>query len=285
MAIIGAIGGDGAAFHRAGWLPATVLGLYWGTVDGDGSSNGFGPDRAYPHTFREKDNNVKKTLGALAVAGVLAGGLTTIAVFGQGRGQQGPPQPMGFFVTSVGLGDGANLGGLAGADKHCQALAAAVGAGGRTWHAYLSAAAADGQPAVNARDRIGNGPWYNAKSQLIAQNVADLHGDVERDRNNIRKPTALNEKGEQVNGAGDNPNIHDILTGSNSHGRLPDGATAADATCGNWTSNGAGRTLVGHHDRLGGANSSWNSVHPTQGCSQQQLVATGGAGLFYCFAE
>ena len=213
----------------------------------------------------------------LAVAGVL----TTGVVSGQ-RGQ-GPAQPMGFFVTSVGVGDGANLGGLAGADKHCQSLAAAVGAGDRTWRAYLSAASADGQPAVNARDRIGSGPWYNAKGQNIAQNVADLHGDIERDRNNIRKPTALNEKGEEVNGAGDQPNEHDILTGSNSHGRLPDGATAAD-TCNNWTSNDAGRAMVGHHDRLGGPNSSWNAVHYSAGCSQQALVKTGGAGLLYCFA-
>jgi hypothetical protein len=226
---------------------------------------------------------MKKTAGALVAIAVVAGALTTASVSGQ-RGAQGPPQPMGFFVTSAGVGDGANLGGLEGADKHCQTLAAAAGQGSRTWRAYLSAAAANGQAAVNARDRIGNGPWYNAKGQLIAQNVADLHGDVQRDRNNIRKPTALSEKGEQINGAGDSPNVHDILTGSDSHGRLPEGGTAADATCNNWTSNSAGRTFVGHHDRLGGANSSWNSVHPTQGCSQQQLIATGGAGLLYCFA-
>jgi hypothetical protein len=227
---------------------------------------------------------VKKTLIALGVAGAVAGVVTTSGVLAQ-RGAAGPPQPMGFFVTSVGGGDGANLGGLAGADKHCQTLAAAAGAGARTWRAYLSAAAANGQAAVNARDRIGAGPWYNAKGQLIAQNVADLHGDVERDRNNIRKPTALNEKGEQVNGVGDQPNIHDILTGSNSHGRLPDGATAND-TCNNWTSNAATgpRAMVGHHDRLGGANSSWNAVHNSAGCSQDALVKTGGAGLLYCFA-
>lgn len=231
------------------------------------------------------DTNVKRTIGALAAAGVLAGVMSSSSVFGQGQGRQaGPPQPMGFFVTSTSVGDGGNLGGLAGADKHCQTLAAAVGAGNRTWHAYLSAAAANGQPAVNARDRIGAGPWYNAKGQLIAQNVADLHGDVERDRNNIRKPSALTEKGEQVNGAGDNPNQHDILTGSNSHGRLADGATATD-TCNNWTSNSAGRAFVGHSDRLGGGNTSWNSVHYSQGCSQQQLVNTGGAGLLYCFAQ
>jgi hypothetical protein len=227
---------------------------------------------------------VKKTLLAIAATGVVAGVMTTSGVFAQRQGG-GPPQPMGFFVTSVGVGDGANLGGLAGADKHCQTLAAAVGAGGRTWRAYLSAAAANGQAAVNARDRIGAGPWFNAEGQQIAANVADLHGDVERDRNNIRKPTALTEKGEQVPGSGDSPNVHDILTGSNSHGRLPDGATASD-TCNNWTSNAATgvRAMVGHSDRLGGGNVSWNSVHYSAGCSQEALVKTGGAGLLYCFA-
>lgn len=230
-----------------------------------------------------KDNAVKKTLLALAATGVVAGVVTTSGVFAQRQG--GPPQPMGFFVTSVGVGDGGNLGGIAGADKHCQTLAAAVGSGDRTWRAYLSAAAADGQAAVNARDRIGAGPWFNVKSQQIAANVADLHGDVERDRNNIRKPTALTEKGEQVPGSGDDPNVHDILTGSNSHGRLPEGATAAD-TCNNWTSNAATgvRAMVGHSDRLGGPNTSWNAVHFSAGCSQEALVKTGGAGLLYCFA-
>jgi hypothetical protein len=232
-------------------------------------------------TFFRKDTAVKRTLLALGVAGVVGGAVASIGVSAQRQG--GPPQPMGFFVTSVGMGDGGNLGGLAGADKHCQSLAAAAGAGNRTWRAYLSAAATDGQPAVNARDRIGSGPWYNAKGVLIAQNVADLHGDVERDRNNLRKPNALNEKGEQVKGVGDQPNEHDILTGSNSHGRLADGATAND-TCNNWTSNSAGRAMVGHHDRLGGGNSSWNAVHNSAGCSQAQLVQTGGAGLVYCFA-
>jgi hypothetical protein len=180
---------------------------------------------------------VKRTLLAVAAAGVVAGVVTTSVVLAQ-RGPAGPPPPMGFFVTSVGVGDGGNLGGVAGADKHCQTLAAAAGGGARTWRAYLSVAAANGQAAVNARDRIGAGPWHNAKGQLIAANVADLHGDLERDRNNIRKPTALTEKGEQVKGVGDSPNEHDILTGSNSHGRLPEGAAAAD-TCNNWTSNSA----------------------------------------------
>ena len=192
---------------------------------------------------------------------------------------------MGFFITSVGKGDGANLGGLAGADAHCQELARAAGAAAaaRTWHAYLSAAAAPNQPPVNARDRIGSGPWYNAKGALIAWNVADLHGDVQRDRNSINKEFALNEKGLPVNGRGDTPNQHDILTGSDSHGRLLLG-TAANTTCNNWTSNATGSAMLGHHDRSGGGNSSWNAAHMSRSCSQSDLVATGGAGLFYCFA-
>jgi len=196
-----------------------------------------------------------------------------------------PDTRMGFFVTSVGLGDGANLGGLDGADRHCQALASAVGAGDRTWRAYLSQAPAGGLPQVNARDRIGNGPWYNANGARIAWDVADLHGDHQRDSNNIRKPTAVDERGELILGVGDSPNQHDILTGSDSHGRVPPG-NAAVTTCSNWTSNEAeGRALVGHHDRLGGANASWNSVHMSNGCGQENLAATGGAGFFYCFAS
>lgn len=194
-----------------------------------------------------------------------------------------PQQPMGFFITSVGPGDGANVGGLAGADKRCQDLAKPVGSGARTWHAYLSSTAAATQPPVNARDRIGAGPWYNAKGALIAWNVADLHGDVHRDRNSINKEFALNEKGLPVNGRGDTPNQHDILTGSDSFGRALLGS-AESTTCNNWTSNTAGSAMVGHHDRSGGGNSSWNSAHMSRGCSQQDLVATGGAGLFYCFA-
>jgi hypothetical protein len=200
------------------------------------------------------------------------------SVMAQQQGQA-PQPPMSFFVTSVGKGDGANLGGLAGADAHCQALASAAGRGNVQWHAYLSQAAGGGQPAVNARDRIGRGPWYNAKGVLIASNVEDLH----EDRNNVRKPTALNEKGEEVNGVGDQPNTHDMLTGSDSTGRLVPGS-AALTTCNNWTSNGAGNAMLGHHDRLGGPSASWNSVHSSRGCSQQDLVGTGGAGLFYCFA-
>ncbi len=214
---------------------------------------------------------------ALGVAGKSEGQVAGAAP------QQQPQQPVGFFITSAGPGDGGNLGGLAGADAHCQKLAQAIAAGGRVWRAYLSAAAAAGQPPVNARDRIGNGPWYNAKGALIAWNVADLHGDIHRDRNSINKEFALSEKGLPVNGRGDTPNQHDILTGSDSHGRTVLGS-AASTTCNNWTSNAAGSALVGHHDRSGGGNSSWNAAHPSRGCGQQDLVATGGAGLFYCFA-
>ncbi|MBI4480409.1 MAG: lectin [Acidobacteria bacterium] len=193
-----------------------------------------------------------------------------------------PPAPMTFFVTSVGVGQGAQLGGLAGADAHCQKLAEAVGAGSRTWRAYLSTQAAGGQPAVNARDRIGSGPWHNAKGELVAQNVADLHGDIQRDRNNLQKQSALNERGEVVNGRGDSPNRHDMLTGSQSDGRAY--TDSADHTCKNWTSSSDGTAQLGHHDRVGGGNTSWNSAHASRGCSQENLVSTGGAGLFYCFA-
>ena len=219
---------------------------------------------------------------------VLAGG-AALAMLGvaviagaQGRPNQGPPQPMTFFVTSVGKGDGANLGGLAGADAHCQALATAVGRGGATWHAYLST---QGPGAVNARDRIGSGPWYNAKGQMVARDLAVLHGDTldqARVGPALGKQFSLNEKGEVVNGVGDQPNQHDMLTGS-----MPDGRAytdGADHTCKNYTSDGEGTVQLGHSDRQGGGNSSWNSAHASRGCSQQNLVSTGGAGLFYCFA-
>ena len=190
---------------------------------------------------------------------------------------------MTFFVTSVGSGKGADLGGLEGADAHCQQLATAAGAGGRTWHAYLSTQASGGQAAVNARDRIGQGPWQNAKGDVIATSVAELH-----DGNNLTKATAVTETGAAVNGRGDQPNTHDILTGSQ-----PDGtafAGADDMTCGNWTLSGAeGAAMLGHHDRMGLNDSaeakSWNSSHASRGgCSQQALQGTGGAGLLYCFA-
>ena len=179
---------------------------------------------------------------------------------------------MSFFVTSQGPGDGANLGGLAGADRQCLILAEAAGVKGKTWRAYLSTST------VNARDRIGNGPWFNAKGVMIAENLAALHGDA----NKINKLTGLNEKGEQSNGRGDSPNRHDILTGSNANGLV-----VAGKTCGDWTNNGEGSAFVGHHDRKGlrddAPSKSWNSSHPSRGCGQQALRSSGGDGLFYCF--
>jgi hypothetical protein len=182
---------------------------------------------------------------------------------------------MSFFVTSAGSGKGADLGGLAGADAHCTSLAEAAGVTGKTWHAYLSTSDTD------ARDRIGSGPWFNAKGEKIADDVASLHGDA----NNLTKQTALSEKGEVINGRGDTPNRHDILTGSN-----PDGTKVADQTCGDWTMSGAeGAAMLGHSDRAGlddsAAAKSWNSSHASRGgCSQEALKGTGGDGLFYCFA-
>jgi hypothetical protein len=181
-------------------------------------------------------------------------------------------QPMSFFISSAGSGMGGNLGGLAGADKHCQALAAKANAGNRTWRAYLSTTGPD----ANARDRIGNGPWYNAKGVLIASSVADLHSD----KANINNDTALDEQGRQINAQGA-PNRHDIMTGSTTDGR------ATPQTCANWTSSASDQTgMLGHHDRLsfGKPGSPWNSAHPSKGCSQENLVTTGGAGLIYCFA-
>ena len=197
----------------------------------------------------------------------------------------GQAMPMSFFVTSVGVGKGGDLGGLAGADAHCQMLAAAAGSTGKTWRAYLSTQARPGQPAINARDRIGTGPWYNAKGQPISQNQAELHGDtleMAQRGSDLYKQSALTEKGQLVNGAGDTPNMHDILTGSQLNGRAF--ADAMDHTCNNWTSSGMGTAQVGHSDRTGGGNTSWNSSHASRGCSQADLVGTGGAGLFYCFA-
>jgi hypothetical protein len=231
--------------------------------------------------------------------------------------QQNAPRqhPMTFFVTSVGMGKGANLGGLAGADAHCQALATAVGAGNHSWHAYLSTQAKDGQPAINARDRIGQGPWYNAKGEMIASDLAHLHGDtleLARLGNNVNKLTALTEKTEIVPGLNDNPdpkdrtwsyasehpnsNRHEMLTGSQTDGRAY--TDAIDHTCSNWTigtedglhpirgaNAGTGPAAqIGLSDRNGGGNGSWNSSHPTMGCSQEALPASHGVGLFYCFA-
>ena len=197
---------------------------------------------------------------------------------------QQPQQPMSFFVTSVSKGDGANYGGIAGADAHCQALAKVAGRGDVTWRAYLST---QGPGAVSARDRIGNGPWYNSRGGIVAMNQAELHGDtIEAARlgNRVNKNTARNEKGDLINGVGDMPNQHDVLTGSTADGRAF--TDAMDHTCNNYTSNADGRGTVqlGHHDKTGGGSGSWNSVHASRGCSQPNLIATGGNGYLYCFA-
>lgn len=206
---------------------------------------------------------MKKTAVVIASATILA------ASAWAGHAQD---TSMSFFVTSQGPGDGANLGGLAGADQQCLILAEAAGVKGKTWRAYLSTST------VNARDRIGNGPWFNAKGVMIAANLAALHGDGSK----INKQTGLNEKGEQSNGRGDSPNRHDILTGSNA-----DGMVVAGKTCGDWTNNGEGSAFVGHHDRKGlrddAPSKSWNSSHPSRGCGQQALQSSGGDGLLYCF--
>jgi hypothetical protein len=181
---------------------------------------------------------------------------------------------MSFFITSQGSGDGANLGGLAGADAHCQKLAEAARISGKTWRAYLSTST------ENAKDRIGNGPWYNAKGEAVAMNLDELHSEA----NKISKQTGLTETGEMVKGRGDEPNMHDILTGS-----TPEGTVAAGQTCSDWTSNSDGSAMVGHHDRMGlkddAASKSWNSSHPSRGCGAGDLPKTGGNGLFYCFAQ
>ena len=184
---------------------------------------------------------------------------------------------MSFFITSAGPGDGANLGGIDGADAHCQELADAAGAGKKTWKAYLSVS---GTNIINARDRIGSGPWYNAKGVAIAQNLEDLHSENAK----TGKGGSLNEKGGEVNGRGDAPNMHDIITGSALNGMAIAGN--GDTTCSNWTNNGEGSARVGHHDRQGGGENpnSWNSAHGSRGCGQTDLQGTGGNGLFYCFA-
>ena len=227
---------------------------------------------------------------AIAATAVLAG-----AVMGATWAWDGGPQrdgavdgpegaaqeAMTFFITSAGPGDGANLGGLEGADAHCETLAAAQGAGGRGWMAYLSTISDDGSAAVNARDRIGSGPWHNHGGVLIAGNVDELHSDAA----NLTKETILTEMGDMVNGRGDDPNMHDILTGSNMDGTAYTGEGYDN--CGNWTSNSAeGSAAVGHHDRTGGGQNptSWNSAHPSRGCGQQNLQRTGGNGFYYCFA-
>lgn len=214
---------------------------------------------------------------ALTLAASLLPAMAGIAVAQQAN--------MSFFVTSAGPGKGGDLGGIEGADKHCQTLAASVGAGEKVWRAYLSTQPADGKPAINARDRVGKGPWVNAKGAVVAKDVAELHGE-----NNLSKQTALSEKGDVISGRGDAPNRHDILTGSQADGTaFPAGD---DRTCKNWTSSTQGAAMVGHHDRIGINDSppmkSWNTSHPSRGpeggCSPADLRSTGGDGLFYCFA-
>jgi hypothetical protein len=241
---------------------------------------------------------MNKTTILSAIAVTLLGSAAVLAA-------QAPQQPMSFFVATNPSGTG-NLGGLDGADRICQNLAAAAGAGGKTWHAYLSTQARPGAPAVNARARIGAGPWYNAKGVMIAANVGALHGDQIRDSNNIQRITALDEKGNEIHGFGSPQGVqneHDAMTGSDNDGRaFTDGI---DHTCNNWTADGmtmpaAGggggnangvqvppdraRAMLGHLDRSGGGNTSWNAAHMSQGCSKQALINTGGAGRFYCFA-
>jgi hypothetical protein len=220
-------------------------------------------------------------LKSVAAAAVLAACSTPVPLSGAGA-------PMSFFITSAGSGKGGDLGGLAGADAQCQKLAAAAGAGGKTWRAYLSVPPtfatpnSPAVPAINARDRIGNGPWHNAKGALIARDVNHLHNG-----NNLSKETALDEKGNVVNGRGDTPNEHDILTGSRADGTAF--APQQDSTCKAWTSSTEGSAIVGHHDRTGPLPEnwarSWNFSHPSAGCSQEALVRTGGAGRYYCFAS
>ena len=212
---------------------------------------------------------MKRSLTVFAGILVLA-----IASYVPTAGTAAQASQMSYFLTSAGPGAGADLGGLAGADAHCQALAEAVAAGSRSWRAYLST------DEVNARDRIGTGPWRNANGVVVAENVDQLHSDA----NNLTKETSIDETGEVVSGRGDSPNRHDILTGSQEDGRVfTDGA---DHTCQNWTGSGEGSAQIGHHDRLGGGSNptSWNSSHGSRGCSQENLRGTGGDGLFYCFA-
>jgi hypothetical protein len=228
--------------------------------------------------------------------------LTVLALASMGvvLAQERPAPSMSFFITSAGPGDGGNLGGLKGADAHCSRLAAAAGAGNKTWRAYLSAAGEKGGADVHARDRIGNGPWFNFKGVQVAASVADLHSE----NNKLSKESSLTEKGAMINGVSDKPNMHDIITGSTADGRLAPAVRTAPArsqppnspdrtpinmTCNNWTTSTTdwnSFTKVGHHDRMGGgaAATSWNSSHETHGCSQEQFTRSGGAGLFYCFA-
>ena len=221
----------------------------------------------------------------VVAAFLVSAGMTSIALAQQkdkAAPKKGSGGDMTFFVTSVGKGNGADLGGLEGADAHCNALAKAAGSKRTNWKAYLSTALPGGEAGVNARERIGKGPWRNAKGVVVAKSVADLHSN----KVNINKQTALTEKGEMVKGGGDTPNEHDILTGSDPAGMYS--TAGGDTTCGNWTKSGEGSAIVGHHDRTGLKASrhmeSWNSSHGSRGCSQDNLKSSGGAGLFYCFA-
>lgn len=207
----------------------------------------------------------------ITMAAIVALGALAPAAFAQDH-------PMGFFVTSKGMGNGADLGGLEGADAFCDQLATAAGSTGRTWRAYLSTQE-EGKRGVSARYRIGTGPWYNATGDLIATDLDELHLTP-----NIIKRTALDENGNLVNGVGDGPNQHDILTGSMADGMAYFPSDTDDHTCTNWTSSGEGSAQVGHHDRHGGGNTSWNSAHGSRGCGQDALAGTGGAGFLYCFA-
>jgi hypothetical protein len=222
---------------------------------------------------------MKLKIAAFAIASV-----APVVMAGEVLAQQGPPQfpNMTFFITSTSGPKGADFGGLAGADRHCQTLAARAGAGGKTWRAYLSVQAVGGATAVNARDRVGKGPWVNAIGVQIAANVDDLHADT----NKIDNETGLTETGRRIPGVGFVVNQHDVLTGSTADGRAP--PADKDATCGNWTKSGEGAAIVGHSDRKGlrynAPSISWNSAHPSRGCSADNLKSSGGAGLLYCFA-
>jgi hypothetical protein len=242
--------------------------------------------RRSPAELDHNQDHNQETGGRVVNKRVIVGTLASAALLALAAGAGAQQTTMTFFLTSAGPGKGADLGGLEGADRHCQQLAQAAGAGGKTWRAYLSTQAAGGGQAVNARDRIGAGPWRNAKGEVVAQNVDDLHSA----NNKLSKQASLSEKGEVINGRGDTPNRHDVLTGSQPDGRAF--AAGEDRTCGNWTKSGAGSAMVGHHDRQGlrddEPSKSWNSSHPSRGpdggCSQADLKSTGGDGLFYCFA-
>jgi hypothetical protein len=225
--------------------------------------------------FQSIEGDQMKILSIVATMLLVSAGMASTAIAQQSA-------DMTFFLTSKGKGNGADLGGLEGADAHCNALANAAGSKRTSWKAYLSTTLPGGEAGVNARDRIGKGPWRNAKGVVIAKDVEELHSE----KNNINKQTALTEKGEMVKGRGDTPNEHDILTGSDPAGMYS--TAGGDTTCGNWTKSGEGSAIVGHHDRMGLKDTrhmkSWNSSHGSRGCSQDQLKASGGAGLFYCFA-